>query len=183
MDEEHLLHDLLEAFADPMFDQNDLLSVEIRELVQSNPALARSIQGLYVAYRESRKRAENLAFHMAEDDADPDSTSAAHPVEPLDEISTLIQRHQNYFPELEEGADALVQSVGLDPQDTGAGLIEYLRSEHGYEVEILKDSDMAGAIRRFQPRRRRLQLSEVSTEKKVSVTKKTVTKKASPKPS
>lgn len=158
-DEERLLQHLMEAFADPMFEQSDLLGVEIRELVQSNPSLARAVQHLYAAFRESRQRAENLAFQLAADDAD--DSSLHHPSEPLDEISDLIYRHGNYFPDLEVGAEDLGRAVGLDPTDMGSGLVRYLRREHGIEVEIRKVGEMGGAIRRFSPNRRTLELSEV----------------------
>jgi predicted transcriptional regulator/transcriptional regulator with XRE-family HTH domain len=158
-DEEHLLSDLMEVFADPLFDSSELINVEIRELVHGNPSLARGVRALYAAYQEARKRAENLAFHLAEDDAT--GQASTHLVEPLDEISAVIQRHGNYFPELEAGAEAIGRRVGLDPTDIGAGLVHLLRREHGIEVEIRKVGELGGAIRRYSPERKLLELSEV----------------------
>lgn len=158
-DEQQLLHDLMEVFGDPLFDHADVLNVEVRELVEGNPSVARSVLALYRAFRDSRERVQNLSEHLAEEDVD--GVGLTHAAEPPEEVAELIQRHANYFPELEAGASALVEDAQLDPTDMFQGLADYLAREHGVRTEIRKVGEMSGAIRRFDRQKGLLELSEV----------------------
>jgi hypothetical protein len=158
-DEQRLLGDLMEVFGDSLFEQSDILNVEVRELVHSNPAVARSVLALYRAYSASRKRVEDLSVHLAEDGAA--GSTPPHASEAHDEVAELIQRHANHFPELEAGASVLVQEAHLNPTDMYPALVEYLNSSHGIETRIRQVGEMRGAIRRFDREAGRLDLSEV----------------------
>jgi predicted transcriptional regulator/transcriptional regulator with XRE-family HTH domain len=158
-DEQRLLGDLMEVFGDALFEQSDILNVEVRELVQANPAVARSVLTLYRAYRASRKRVEDLSVHLAAEDGG--HGHQPHAAEAHDEVAELIQRHGNHFPQLEAGASALVEAARLDPTDMYQGLADYLRDSHGIQTQIRQVGEMQGAIRRFDPDAGRLELSEV----------------------
>ncbi len=80
---------------------------------------------------------------------------------PSEEVSDFIERHTNYFPELEEGAEQLWREAGLEGKDLFQALAQQLEKAHGVRVRIEKVGAMGGAIRRFLPERRELQLSEV----------------------
>jgi hypothetical protein len=157
-DEERLAADLLEAFGDPLFDESGLTPADVRDLASGHPAAARALLALYHAYQAVKSSARALAEQVADG-------SELREIEtfrlPSEEVSDLIQRHSNYFPELEEGAERLRRDAGLDGEDLYQGLVRYLAREHGVEVRIEKVGAMRGAVRRFEPEARRLFLSEV----------------------
>jgi predicted transcriptional regulator len=80
---------------------------------------------------------------------------------PPEEVSDLLQRHLNYFPELEEGAEALTRSAGLDGDALFTGLAAHLQRVTGVEVRIEQTARMQSALRRFDADKQVLYLSEV----------------------
>src|SRR3954451_22519988 len=49
-----LVADLTEAFADPLFEEQDLTSVDVREMTAASPAAARAVLSMYRAYQAAR---------------------------------------------------------------------------------------------------------------------------------
>jgi hypothetical protein len=156
-DEARLGADLLEVFGDPLFEGHPLTAVEVRELAVSSPSAARAVLALYQSYRSARESANGLAMALSEGE---DVSGVEHSRLPSEEVSDLIQRHLNYFPELEEGAEMLWQAGSL-AGDVHEAMVRYLDDHHGVEVRIEKEGAMRGAVRRYDPERRLLTLSEV----------------------
>lgn len=152
-DQAQMAGDLLEAFADPMFDPFELVQGDVREFANNYPALARATATLYQAYRLAKDSASALASSV-----DSDSEPVGMPSE---EVSDLIQRHHNYFPDLEDAAEMLWRIARLDGNDMYRGLVEYLDSVHGIQVRVEKEANMGGHVRVFRPREHTLLLSEI----------------------
>lgn len=157
-DHERLVADLLEAFGDPLFEDSGLTPSDVRELAAVQPAAARALLALYHAYEAARSSARALAERVADGSELKGIDSFRLPSE---EVGDLIQRHSNYFPELEDGAERLRREARLDGEDLYQGLVRYLSEAHGVEVRVEKVGAMRGAVRRYEPRARRLLLSEV----------------------
>lgn len=167
-----LIADLMEAFSDPLFEDHPLTSTDIRELTTSSPAAARAVLALYNAYASARQSAETMAVHLAEREdaashaASPDAERGHSPhLEvariPSEEVNDLVQRQMNYFPSLEEGAERLWREARLDRNDIYAGLIRRLTEKHGVTVRVAEWTDERGLLRRYDPERRVLVLSEL----------------------
>jgi predicted transcriptional regulator/transcriptional regulator with XRE-family HTH domain len=148
--------DLMEVFGDPMFEAHDVTNAEVRDLCASSPAAARAVLALYQAYRAAREASDTLAATLSEGDLEGVDSSHL----PTEEVSDLVQRHMNHFPELEEGAEALWREARLDPDYLYTSLVRRLR-ELGVEVRIVRTAEMRGAVRRFDPAARVLWLSEL----------------------
>ena len=148
--------DLLEVFGDPVFDAHDLAAADVREMAASSPAVARAVVSLYQAYRGAREALDTLTEKVSE--GGPTAVDARLPTV---EVSDLIQRNMNYFPELEEGAARLVRDAGLSTANLYADLMGYLERAHGVRVQVERTAAMQGAVRRFDPERKVLALSEV----------------------
>ena len=58
--------DLLEAFGDPLFADQDLLASEVRELPTSSPGLARAVFRLYQAYRTAQQGLAALSERLSD---------------------------------------------------------------------------------------------------------------------
>jgi predicted transcriptional regulator/transcriptional regulator with XRE-family HTH domain len=153
-----IVNEMLEVLGDPMFDSLDVIAQDVREMVTVYPALSHSFVRLYANFRASRQSTQALAESLTEDARQEGAQLARSPNE---EVSDLIQRHMNYFPELEAGAEALVKRAKLDSESLFAGLVQYLKREAGVEVRVEQNDTMKSALRRYDPERRLLTLSEV----------------------
>jgi len=158
-DDARLSSDLLEVFGDPLFDSHGLTSSDLRELAATSPNVARAVLTLYRSYRNAKESAEMLAERLSDGAAAP-GVDASHL--PPEEVTDLLQRHRNYFPELEEAAEALWGEAGLAPDNVYRGLARWLEATHGVQVRTTRvDDERSRAVRRFDPERRTLTLSEV----------------------
>ncbi|MBI4264484.1 MAG: DUF2083 domain-containing protein [Acidobacteria bacterium] len=156
--DERTIAELLEVFGDPLFENLDVVASDVREMATGHPVAAEAVLRLYEAYRTTRESLQNLAATVSERGAF-DSAPARFPTE---EVSDLLQRHFNYFPEIEAGADALARDARLDDRDAlFSRLATYLERMHGVSVRIERASQMQGALRRFDPEARVLSLSEI----------------------
>lgn len=149
--------DLQELFGDPIFEEHPLNTSDVRELAD-NPSLARAVLSLYQAYRDSTESTRALASKLY-DGRDFLGLNPAHL--PSEEVSDVIQHHMNYFPELEAAAEQVAARALIDRTDVYRSLVGYLRSRHSVEVALTPVSRDRGAVRRFDPERLVLWLSEV----------------------
>src|ERR1022692_495693 len=91
-----LVNDLLEAFADPLFDAYQLTSSDLRDLAINHPQVGRAVIALYSSYKTQRTSSEELAHRLeGEDGAGMDRSQL-----PSEEVNDLIQTHMNYFSDL-----------------------------------------------------------------------------------
>ncbi len=157
-DDARLASDLMEAFGDPLFERHPLTNADVRELAMTSPNVARAVLTLYRAYRESKESVQTLTGRLSDGD---DLSGVERSRLPSEEVSDLIQRRQNYFPELEEQAEALWRDARLTQDGLYQGLVRYLESQHGVRVEVVKAKRDQSAVRRFDPESRVLTLSEL----------------------
>jgi predicted transcriptional regulator/DNA-binding XRE family transcriptional regulator len=153
-----LIADLCEVFADPLFEENSLTSTEMREMAAAAPAASRAVLALYRAFESARKSAESLASRLSDNE---DLRGINLTSVPPEEVNDLIQRHMNHFPELEAGAEELWKKARLDSEELYAGLIHHLEKELGVQVRIARTGDERGTLRRYDPDRKILTLSEL----------------------
>jgi predicted transcriptional regulator/transcriptional regulator with XRE-family HTH domain len=151
-----LVSDLLEAFSDPLFEEQGLTSTDVREMATASPGAGRAVLSLYKAYQSSRSAADDLSSRLSDGE---DLVDRSHL--PSEEVSDLIQRHMNYFPDLEDGAAELIQRAKLTTEDLYPGLIRHLEKSHGIRVQIAAWGDEKGTLRRYDPEKKLLILSEL----------------------
>jgi predicted transcriptional regulator/transcriptional regulator with XRE-family HTH domain len=150
--------ELAEVFGDAVFEDLEVMSADVREIAVGYPTAAQAVLRLYEAYRSARDSVQNLASTLS-DGVELDGMHRSRL--PTEEVSDLIQRHMNYFPELEHGAEALARDARLGSDSLFADLADHLRNTCGVEVRIEQTSTMESALRRYDPARRVLSLSEV----------------------
>ena len=152
-----LVSDLTEAFADPLFEDHDLTSIDVRELAVASPSAARAVLSLYRAYQAARSSADDLSSRLS--DGEELASPGTHL--PSEEVTDLIQRRSNHFPELEAAAEAIAARAKLTTEDLYPGLIRYLEKHLGIQVQIARWGSERGVLRRFDPHRNLLALSEL----------------------
>lgn len=147
--ERQLAAALSEVFADAGLRDSGIDSDEIARLVGAAPRAARAIADLYRALRAARDDAQALNIDLSEG-------RTRRVVLPTEEARDFFEARRNHFPALESAAEALRPAA----DDLGRFLGDRLTQRHGVTLEIAPVEAMAGAFRRFDPRSRRLSLSE-----------------------
>src|ERR1044071_796148 len=158
-EDSRLVADLTEAFADPVLEDYDLTSVDVRELAAASPEAARAVLGLYRAYQATRATADDLSSRLRDGEA-LEGVRAPQQV-PSEEVSDYMQSAGNYFPELEAAAEDLAARARLTGDDLYAGLIRHLDQQLDVSVQIGHWEGMRGVLRRYDPDRKTLTLSEL----------------------
>jgi predicted transcriptional regulator/transcriptional regulator with XRE-family HTH domain len=157
-EDSQLTADLLEAFGDSLFEAAPVSERDVREFVGGSPEVARAVLRLHHAYDAARGSADMLAEEVV-DRQDMAGIDRSGPSSEL--VSDLIQRHQNHFPELEAEAERLRKDARLDTEDLFSGLADYLAKKLQIKVRVLTVNEMPAAVRRYDPERRELLISEV----------------------
>jgi predicted transcriptional regulator/DNA-binding XRE family transcriptional regulator len=152
-----LVHDLLEAFSDPLFDAYQLTSTDLRDFAINQSQVARAVLALYSSYKTQRGASDELASRLDGEDGGGLDRSLL----PSEEVNDLIQKHMNYFPELEDGAEELWRKARLEAEELNAGLVGYLDRHHGVHVRIARGGAERGILRRFDGQKKILTLSEL----------------------
>lgn len=152
-EEARTIADLGEVFSDPLFEEQDISQAELRDLATTSPAAARAVVRLYQTFKNTRDNANTLAVQVA-DGIDRSRVSS-------EEVTELIHRHQNYFGELEAGAEQLWTAAKLDRHDLFPGLVRYLEGTLGIQVRFMPPDHESGVRRRFDPEGRKVILSEL----------------------
>jgi predicted transcriptional regulator/transcriptional regulator with XRE-family HTH domain len=165
-DSEALAQDLAEAFGDPMFDAFELKAADVRELAAASPSVGRAITSMYDALRASRQTVAQLRGVIERARAGgagvDDEVIGAPDTSPSEEVSAMLQRHLNYFPEVEEAAETLWKVWRLEPQSLYRGLTRHLMEAHRVLVKLVPAHVLGRAVvRRFDRARSVLMLSEV----------------------
>lgn len=154
--DDHLVTALAEVYADALLVEHEVTPAALSELIGTSPAIARSIVTLYRALRGARDSADSLATQVYDTQQVPETTRSQLPSE---EVTDFIQRKGNYFPELEEAAESLWRSAALQTDDLYQGLSRYVTERLGMQSEIARLGGTGGALRHFDPERRKLRLS------------------------
>ena len=157
-DDERLVSDLMEAFADPIFDGQSIKAMELKELVGASPNLGRAVLALYRAYRGGPLASRAPAVPDDALDGELVETPAGMPSE---EVADFFQQRRNHFPELEAAAESLWRDHVLVRDNLNHGLADLLARRFAVDVALLPETAMNGALREYNPLSRRLALSEM----------------------
>ena len=154
-DEARAFADLSEILADPMFKSIGLARSEMQDMADAAPRAVDAFTLLYKSLQQARQSATDLSSRVAEREGGSDSAF------PVDEVRDFIHDHKNYFPELDEAAEALHDELGLLRDDAFMVLSGRLDEEHGVRVRIMPHDVMPETLRHFDQHRRQLLISEM----------------------
>lgn len=157
-DEDRFFAELNEVFSDPLFRQIDIPKQELRDLAELCPGVTHALQRLYTAYTEARRGETLAAAHFAGRD---ESIGGRFEANPIERVRDLIEANRNYFPELEQAAEALRDEIDVPAQDLFAALGARLREKHSIQTRIMPVDVMRETLRRFDRHRRQLLVSEL----------------------
>ncbi|NVJ70988.1 MAG: DUF2083 domain-containing protein [Alphaproteobacteria bacterium] len=155
-DEARAFADLSEILADPMFKGLSLSRGEVQDMADAAPKAVEAFTLIYKSYQQARQNATELSSQVVErEGVEPEA------IFPVDEVRDFIHDHKNYFPELDEAAEATHEELGLQRDDAFMVLSGRLDEEHGIRVRIMPHEVMPETLRHFDFHRRQLLISEM----------------------
>jgi hypothetical protein len=120
----------------------------------------RAVLALFEGWQEARNLNETLASRVYADQNLPGVSASRLPSE---EVNDFVQQHMNFFPELEEAAEQLWRAGHLSADDLSGGLQRVLVRDLGVDVQVHRSGGKPVPLRRYDPERKVLSLSEVLT--------------------
>ena len=126
----NLENDISELLSDEIFEDLDILGPEVKDLVASNPKMAKALIKLGDNFKQKDhdivNKVENISGKII------DSRRAAFPGEV---IADFLQENKNYFPKLEEFANNIFQEVKQNNRTRYIALCEFLKRKYDVQVK------------------------------------------------
>ncbi len=165
-DEARLVAALREILGDGLFEAHEVGLNEVRDVVARSPELARALLTLYQHYDDAKQTARDLLERVNDAGGTPELNERFR--SPAEEVSQVLQDAANHFPTLETGAERLWRDGGLDIPNLRHRLATWLEGKLGIEVRSLPFHAGDRRVRRYDPKRRLLELSEVLAPRSVN---------------
>ena len=128
----NLYQNLMDLLGDNLFEDLDVTNFEIKDLVNTNPLIAKALVKLGDNYKKKNQdivsKVENISGKFI------DSRKNSFPGEV---VSDFLQENENYFPKLEEFASNLFNKIQSNNRVGYSSICDYLRKEHKIEVKDL----------------------------------------------
>ena len=158
----NLANNISELLDDELFEDLDILGPEVKDLVNTNPKIARALIKLGDNFKqkdhEMINKVENLSGKII------DSRKASFPGEV---ISDFLQENKNYFPKLEEFANTIFDKVQKNNRTRYIALCEFLKDEYSITVKDIIPEEGKPFSKIYKKNKKELWLSDyVSLETK-----------------
>ncbi len=157
-EEGQLVADLMEVFGDDMFEEMDLTTTDVRELVSATPVASKAIVALYDTYRKKQMDVLTLTEQVS------DEAVALLDFEsqlPAEQVSDFIQTNSNHFPDIEAEAERIRLEADIDKRDPFNAMVDFMKTAFGVRVAVLPPAPGAETARRFDTTSRTLEISEM----------------------
>ncbi|WP_427454674.1 short-chain fatty acyl-CoA regulator family protein [Litorimonas sp. WD9-15] len=135
-----------EALRAPRFRDMPVSKNEVEDVVGISPNIARAFQSVLKTQG---------TMTTPTDDSSPRA---------VDIVRDFIQSNSNYFPEIDETAEALCEELGLRRSEPRTALTERLKSRHDTAVQIVPTNVMPDMLRWFDRHNQRIHLSELMSQ-------------------
>jgi len=151
----NLENNISELLDDQLFEDLDILGPEIKDLVNTNPKIARALIKLGDNFKQKDhdivNRVENLSGKII------DSRKAAFPGEV---VSDFLQENKNYFPKLEDFSNSVFEKIQVNNRATYMALCDFLKKEYGILVKDVLPEEGKPFSKIFNKNKRELLLSD-----------------------
>ncbi|MFL2894515.1 MAG: short-chain fatty acyl-CoA regulator family protein [Candidatus Pelagibacter sp.] len=151
----NLANNISELLDDKLFEDLDILGPEVKDLVNTNPKIARALIKLGDNYKkkdhEIVSKVEDLSGKMI------DSRKNSFPGEV---VSDFLQENKNYFPKLEEFANSIFEKINLNNRITYIELCNFLNKEYGILVKDVLPEEGKPFSKIFNKNKKELLLSD-----------------------
>ena len=154
----NLENDISELLDDQLFEELDILGPEVKDLVNSNPKIAKAL----IKLGDNFKQRDHVIVNKVEDISGKkiDSRKTAFPGEV---ISDFLQENKNYFPKLEDFANKVFDKVQKNNRTRYIALCDYLNSEYGIVVKDVIPEEDKPFSKIYIKKKKELLLSDYNT--------------------
>src|SRR5258706_5865340 len=137
--------DLMEVFADPLFEEAKPSEDAVREIAAASPGISRAVVQLHHAYTTAHASAQTLAAEVLDRQDLPGMGRAGLSSE---QVTDFIQSQRNHFPALESEAERVWKDGQLEGEDLFGALCRHLEARHKVTVQVEELGEMSRALRR-----------------------------------
>ena len=140
----NLYQNLMDLLGDNLFEDLDITNFDIKELVNTNPLIAKALVKLGDNYKKKNQdivsKVENISGKFI------DSRKNSFPGEV---VSDFLQENENYFPKLEEFASNFYNKIQTNNRVGYSSICEYLLSKHGIKVKDVVPDEQKPFTKQF----------------------------------
>ena len=154
----NLVNDISELLDDKLFEDLDIVGPEVKDLVNTNPKIAKALIKLGDNFKQKDheiiNKVENLSGKII------DSRKTAFPGEV---ISDFLQEKKNYFPKLEDFANNIFEKVQKNNRTRYVALCEFLKTEYSITVKDVIPEEGKPFSKIFDKNKKELLLSDYNS--------------------
>jgi len=154
----NLYHDALDLLGDNIFEDLDITNIEVKDLANNNPLIAKALIRLGDFYKKGNKEIYSKVESISEDNIVNFKSSF-----PGEAVSDFLQEHNNYFDELEDFANKIFKSVNSKNRTRHVLLVDYLKKKHHVDVVDIVPSEKENFAKKFDLNQKKLFLSDYLT--------------------
>jgi len=154
----NLENDISELLDDQLFEDLDILGPEVKDLVNTNPKIARALIKLGDNFRQKDHDIVNKVEKISSNKIDNRKTSF-----PGEVISDFLQNNKNYFPKLETFANKIFEKVQVNNRTRYIALCDYLKSEYSIIVKDIIPQNGKPFSKIYNKKKKELLLSDYNT--------------------
>ncbi len=154
----NLENDISELLDDQLFEDLDILGPEVKDLVNTNPKIARALIKLGDNFKQKDheivSKVENISGKII------DSRKTSFPGEV---ISDFLQEKKNYFPKLEEFANLIFEKVQKNNRTRYIALCDFLKKEYSIVVKDIIPEEKKPFSKIYNKQKKELLLSDYNS--------------------
>ena len=151
----NLENNISELLGDELFEDLDILGPEVKDLVNTNPKIAKALIKLGDNFKQKDheivNKLENISGKII------DSRKAAFPGEV---ISDFLQENKNFFPKLENFANIIFEKVKQNNRTRYIALCDFLKNEYGITVKDVIPAEGKPFSKIYKSKQKELFLSD-----------------------
>ena len=154
----NLENDISELLDDQLFDDLDILGPEVKDLVNSNPKIAKALIKLGDNYKQKDHEIINKVENISGKIIDSRKTSF-----PGEVISDFLQENKNYFPKLENFANEIFNEVQKNNRTRYVALCDFLKKKYSITVKDIIPEEKKPFSKIFLKKKKELLLSDYNS--------------------
>jgi len=151
----NLYQNLMDLLGDNLFENLDITNFDVKELINSNPSIAKALVKLGDNYKKKNQdivsKVENISGKFI------DSRKNSFPGEV---VSDFIQENENYFPKLENFATNIFQKIQINNRVGYSSVCSYLTANHNIDVKDVVPDENKPFTKQFYPDKKKFILSD-----------------------
>ena len=154
----NLYQNLMDVLGDNLFEDLDITNFDIKEIVNTNPLIAKALVKLGDNYKKKNQDIVSKVENISGKFIDNQKNSF-----PGEVVSDFIQENENYFPKLEEFANGIFSEIQKNHRTSYLPLCEYLLRKHKIEIKSVIPDEKKPFTKKFDPIKKTFLLSDYLT--------------------